>query len=118
MNSLNLEDAQRNKNQSNQLTASINSQYLLIDQYLQQFDENKLPFDRLISVLDALLETLQVSDDEWKEKFRSEWWTLEQVYAVACDRGETTLNIESQNLVCETLDNMKKLLKELSKNWV
>jgi hypothetical protein len=40
------------------------------------------------------------------DKFRSEWWALEQVYAVACDRGETTLNPESENLIYETLKNM------------
>ncbi len=48
------------------------------------------------------------------DKFRSEWWTLEQVYAVACDRGETTLNSESENLIYETLENMKNLLKEVT----
>lgn len=48
------------------------------------------------------------------DKFRSEWWTLEQVYAVACDQGETTLNPESENLIYETLKNMKNLLKEVT----
>jgi hypothetical protein len=91
----------------------INIQYLQIVKYLQQFDNNELTFDRLISELETVLETFPNSDEKWKEKFRSEWWTLEQVYAVACDRGETILNPESQNLVHKTLDNMKNLLKEV-----
>jgi hypothetical protein len=33
---------------------------------------------------------------------------------VACDRGETTLNSESENLIYETLENMKNLLKEVT----
>ena len=92
----------------------INTQYLLIGKCLQQFDNNELTFDRLIHELEAVLETFPNSDEKWKEKFRSEWWTLEQVYAVACDRGETTLNPESENLVHETLNNMKELLKDVT----
>jgi len=91
----------------------INTQYLLIGKYLQQFDSNELTLDRLINELEAVLETFPNSNETWKQKFKSEWWTLEQVYAVACDRGETTLNSESENLVYETLENMKNLLKEV-----
>ena len=89
------------------------SPYLLIGKCLQQFDNNEVTFARLIHELETVLETFPNSDEKWKEKFRSEWWTLEQVYAVACDRGETTLNPESENLVYETLENMKNLLKEV-----
>ncbi len=89
------------------------SPYSLIGKCLQQFDNNELTLDRLIHELEVLLETFPNSDEKWNEKFRSEWWTLEQVYAVACDRGETTLNPESENLVYETLENMKNLLKEV-----
>ena len=92
----------------------INRPYLLIRKCLQQFDNNELTLDRLIHELEVLLETFPNSDEKWKDKFRSEWWTLEQVYAVACDRGETTLNPESENLVHETLNNMKELLKDVT----
>jgi hypothetical protein len=92
----------------------INTQYLLIGKYLQQFDNNELTLDRLISELEDILETFPNSNEKWKKKFRSEWWTLEQVYAVACDRGETTLNPENENLIYETLENMKNLLKEVT----
>ena len=92
----------------------INRPYLLIRKCLQQFDNNELTLDRLIHELEVLLETFPNSDEKWKEKFKSEWWTLEQVYAVACDRGETTLNPESENLVNETLNNMKELLKDVT----
>ena len=91
----------------------INTQYLLIGKYLQQFDNNELTLDRLISELEVVLATFPNSNEIWKQKFKSEWWTLEQVYAVACDRGETTLNPESENLVHKTLDNMKELLKDV-----
>ena len=57
-----------------------------------------------------LLEALENSDQEWKDNFRSEWWTLEQVYAVACDRKESHFSSESQALIDETIENIKALL--------
>ena len=111
---MNYLDKKRRKDFRNSRSGDrINRPYLLIRKCLQQFDNNELTFDRLIHELEAVLQTFPNSDEKWKEKFRSEWWTLEQVYAVACDRGETTLNPENENLVYETLENMKNLLKEV-----
>ena len=112
---MNYLDKKRRKDFRNSRSGDrINRPYLLIRKCLQQFDNNELTFDRLIHELEAVLETFPNSDEKWKEKFKSEWWTLEQVYAVACDRGETTLNPESENLVHETLNNMKELLKDVT----
>jgi hypothetical protein len=88
-------------------------QYQLMEKYLYQFEQGHLELDRLINVLEALLETLQSPDSTWKENFRSEWWTLEQIYAVACDRKEAYLSQESENLITEAVGNMKSLLKSL-----
>ncbi|WP_353928954.1 hypothetical protein WJM97_11500 [Okeanomitos corallinicola TIOX110] len=81
--------------------------------HIIEFEEGKLGLDQLINALYGLLKSLQTTEEEWIDKFQSEWWTLEQVYAVALDRKETTLNSDSQNLVYETLENMKTLLKDL-----
>ncbi len=86
-------------------------QYQLMANYLHQFKKGQLQLDRLINVLEALLEALQMPDEKWKENFRSEWWTLEQVYAVALDREQTTLSPEDHNLVIETIENIELLLK-------
>lgn len=88
-------------------------QYQLMDKYLYQFEQGQLELDRLINVLNALLETLQSPNSTWKEDFRSEWWTLEQIYAVACDRREAYLPQESENLINEAVGNMKSLLKSV-----
>lgn len=80
--------------------------------HITEFEEGKLGLDQLINALYGLLKSLQTTEEEWIDKFQSEWWTLEQVYAVALDRKETTLNSDSQNLVYETLENMKTLLKD------
>lgn len=89
-----------------------NKQYQLMKDHITEFEEGKLGLDQLINALYGLLKSLQTTEEEWIDKFQSEWWTLEQVYAVALDRKETTLNSDSQNLVYETLENMKTLLKD------
>jgi hypothetical protein len=45
-----------------------------------------VPLRRLIDDLDAVWNNL--SSSEWSDDFRGHWWTLEQVYAVALDRGQ------------------------------
>ncbi len=88
-------------------------QYRLIKEYLQEFENGQLKLGRLINLLEGLIGSLQEVDKEWKDTFQSEWWTLEQVYAVARDRQEAKLSLESQNLVIEAIENMKHLLKEI-----
>lgn len=87
-------------------------QYQLMKDYIAEFEEGKLKLDQLIKVLYGLTKSLQTTEEEWVDEFQSEWWTLEQVYAVALDRKETTLNLDSQNLIYETIENMKNLLKK------
>jgi hypothetical protein len=88
-------------------------QYQLMEKYLYQFEQGQLELDSLINVLAALLETLQSPDSTWEENFRSEWWTLEQIYAVACDRKEAYLTQESENLIAEAVENMKSFLQSV-----
>jgi hypothetical protein len=92
-------------------------QHQLIESYIKEFENGKLKIDRLISVLDGLIESLQITNEDWKDRFRSEWWTLEQVYSVAIDRKETSFSPESQNLINESIANMKLLLQEIKQSY-
>ena len=74
---------------------SDDRQYQLINSYIKEFEEGKLNLRSLIQTLSGLLESLTTTDPKWKDAFQSEWWTLEQVYAVAIDRGEAKLGLES-----------------------
>ena len=62
---------------------SDDRQYQLINSYIKEFEEGKLNLRSLIQTLSGLLESLTTTDPKWKDAFQSEWWTLEQVYAVA-----------------------------------
>ena len=78
---------------------SDDRQYQLINSYIKEFEEGKLNLRSLIQTLSELLESLTTTDLKWKDAFQSEWWTLEQVYAVAIDRGEAKLGLESLSLI-------------------
>jgi hypothetical protein len=90
-------------------------QYQLMEAYLVKFESGKSGLHELIENLYGVINGLQATEQEWKDAFQSEWWNLEQVYAVAVDREQKVLDTESQNLVYETIKNMKSLLKTLIK---
>ena len=50
--------------------------------------------------------------EEWKEAFQSEWWTLEQVYAVALDRGQDPMSGEGGAMVREATARLRDLLAD------
>ncbi|QYO67756.1 hypothetical protein [Leptolyngbya sp. 7M] len=94
--------------------SSFKDSYKLIEKYIGEFEAEKLPLGNLIDSLQTILDGIEDNRKEWVDAFRGEWWSLEQVYAAALDRGETSLNFESRNLVHETIHNMKLLLKEVN----
>ncbi len=93
-------------------------QYQLMKNYIEQYENGSLKLDRLINLLDALIEVLETPQPDWKENFRSEWWTLEQIYSLELETGNQSLEIESQNLIKDTIFNLKSLLKEVSNSLV
>jgi hypothetical protein len=96
-------------------------QYLLIADRLRQFEEGGSDLQALVSGLDALLSVLESPGEAWAEAFRSEWGTLETVYAVALDRKEqglapdtkTTINDPSNRaLVTSSVQRMMQLVQD------
>ena len=85
-------------------------QYQLMAKSVQQFKEGELDIYNLISIIEALLDVLQMADEKWKDDVRNEWWTLEQVYAVAVHKGQTTLSPEDIDLVLEAVENIDTLV--------
>jgi hypothetical protein len=64
---------------------------------------------RLIDDLDVVWNGLPAT--EWSEEFRGHWWTLEQVYAVALDRGELgTLPADARADIEEAVGELERLL--------
>jgi hypothetical protein len=85
-------------------------QYNLMKRCLEGFENSNLNLRVLIDSLRGLLNVLQEVDAEWVASFRREWWTLEQIYAVASDRGQFELSQADQDSVNKTIGEMKQLL--------
>lgn len=58
---------------------------------LEAYRHDRLSLGPLINDLDALWNELTMAQGAWREELRGHWWTLEQVYAVALDRGYASL---------------------------
>lgn len=64
---------------------------------------------RLVDDLDAIWNNLPSS--EWGEEFRSHWWTLEQAYSVALDRGElAAMPADAQADIDEAVRELERLM--------
>src|SRR5947209_1035695 len=87
-------------------------QYGLMSLALQQYEEGTINLPSLVAGLEALLTSLESADREWIEGFRSEWWTLEQVYAVAIDHGQTEFSAEEEFEIATAIANMRHLLAD------
>ena len=85
-------------------------QIALMESRILQFGAGNLSRSRLIDDLDSLLSCLRIIDQNWKDLFKSEWWTLEQIHAVALDRKEASLPPDSQKLLAESLGNLRELI--------
>lgn len=79
---------------------------------IEWFENQKIGLGSLIGDLGALLDCLEATDGEWKDRFRRQWWELELVYAVALDRKLERLPAQSQAIVDDAIRAMKSLLDE------
>jgi len=90
-----------------------NRQYRLMMQRIEEFEKSKIGLQRLIADLDALLCSLQKADETWRSSFQKEWGVLEEVYAIALDKGSEKLPTEHWDLIDNALGNMKRLLAQV-----
>ena len=91
-------------------------QYDLMLDRLRAFTRGAVSLRKLIEDLRSLAEALEDPPLGWKEDFLSDWWTLEQVYAVAVDRDELdNLSAESQVLIDGAVAALKRVVVEALK---
>jgi hypothetical protein len=89
-------------------------QYALMQACINKFEQGNLDIKELIDGLEGLLSCLEETSKEWSESFKSEWWTLEQTYAVAAYREQEVLSPEDESFFYRAIDNIKLLLQEKS----
>ena len=89
-------------------------QYDLMRKCLNGFEIGNLNIRVLINSLRSLTDTLEAPNEEWKEKFMREWWTLEEIYSIASSREQDYLSKEDSDDIYNAVDNMKQLLEQVT----
>lgn len=86
----------------------------LMTEKINLFKESKLDLGFLIQDLESLMNAFESVDIDWKKSFHSEWWTLEQIYAVALDRSDDSVFIENKELLDSSISNIEELIEKHS----
>jgi hypothetical protein len=89
-------------------------QYALMQSCISKFEQGNLNIKELIDGLEGLLSCLEQTSTDWCESFKSEWWTLEQIYANAAYHEQEVLSPEDESSFYEAVNNIKLLLQENS----
>ena len=91
-------------------------QYARMLSLLHDCEQERLPLAEVISGLDSLLSVLEDTPESWRERFKSEWWSLEQIYAANLDRNEGILKLAAgdRSSIAEALCSLRALVDEVS----
>jgi hypothetical protein len=92
------------------LGARDRRQLELLRERLFLYERDEIPLRTLIADLDFLIEAFEGADAAWREALRKEWAILEEVNAVALDRGVTELDPESERLVDRAVHGLFELV--------
>ncbi|NJP99515.1 hypothetical protein [Streptomyces zingiberis] len=80
-----------------------------VRQSIQKYRAGEIALRILVDDLDSVSSNLEASP--LSEDLRSRWWILEEIYAVALDRGDLQeLPREDELAIEETLDELERLL--------
>ena len=86
-------------------------QYALMLEQLTQFESKQIDLKHLISGLESLLCLLEQADSDWKAAFQSRWGVLEEVYADMLDRRYKNLPDSHQELVENSVRDLKAMVE-------
>jgi len=82
----------------------------LLKERLFLYERDEIRLRTLIADLDFLIEAFEGADAAWRESLRKEWSVLEEVNAVALDRGFAELDPESERLVDRAVHGLFELV--------
>ncbi len=83
----------------------------LMEERLVGFSTGYLDIARMISDLEGLVAALEVTSEDWKNRFIHEWSELEIAYAVALNDGSPMPDASDPSLMQATR-NMQSLVQE------
>jgi hypothetical protein len=89
----------------------------LMKNILASFEREATSLSDLVSTLDALSALLQAAPQKWAREFQREWWTLEQINAVALDRGQDPMCEDYADMVRGATRRLMGLLTASEVSW-
>lgn len=87
-------------------------QYKRMLDRLEDFEQQKISFERLVDDLEGLLNALEMPDARWKEQFQTYWIRMETARAVALDEGLKEFSPSTLNRIREAAAHLKLLVLE------
>lgn len=87
-------------------------QYDLMLGALDAFDKKAIALGKLVSTLDGLLSALKDVDKEWKDAALKQWGVLEDVLAVALDRGVKEIPSEHMIIAKRAIGEFRNLVAQ------
>lgn len=89
----------------------------LREEYLQQLGaalastpEDIPTLGRLIATLEQQWELVEGLDETWERAYWDHWPALEEVYAVALDRGKATLDQVDNRILVESIQHLRSVV--------
>jgi len=91
----------------------INIRHLgLMQEALEQWNGSKVKeLGRLVRQLEALNGSMIDTTKDWDEQFEKRWMLLEEVYAIALDRGSEEIDRLEGNLVHDAILGLLNLVR-------
>lgn len=85
---------------------------------IKRYEEGNLIFGALIQDLDALLDVMENPNEDWKNEFHSNWFTLEIYYALALDSDDKSpFELDVDGHIPEAIEILKSMINsELEKS--
>jgi hypothetical protein len=64
-----------------------------MNSYIVEFEQGSLKISQSIELLYGLMQSLEDTEENWIDRFRSEWWTLALLYLVVLENAVSTSGI-------------------------
>lgn len=87
-----------------------NRQLIFMLEIIDGYEFNKTNFNKFVDDIEALYNLVEL-DRSWKERFRAEWWELEQINAMQL--YTKSIDPNDENEINIALENLKKLIHEV-----
>lgn len=78
---------------------------------IQAYFAKRMDFGRVVNNLEALLNSIETVPEDWRDEFLQQWGRLEDILAVAADRGDPEVIYENEKSINEALSRLLVMIE-------